>query len=253
MDAALPTPLDRIIPALLDDLRATLGDEIVGVYLYGSAVSGGFHPELSDLDLVIVTVRDVETIGIEPFAGVVERLARREPAWAGRLDLVFVGRRTVADPGSGGPLLEISHEQPLHRENAAEWLQTWFLARDAERPLVGPPAADIFPPITVDEFLREVVAGFPDFVDAVRDDWPHGSVAYRVLTVCRILRSLHSGALCTKLEGAEWAAVQYPEWAWLIRAAEGVRAGDGRRSFSDSERAAAQPFLDVMAAEILSQ
>jgi hypothetical protein len=247
---ALPVPLDRIIPPLLDDLRATLGDELVGIYHYGSAVSGGFEPELSDLDLVIVTERDVDAIGFEPFAGVVERLVRREPEWAGRLDLVFVGRRAVGDPGAGGPLLEISHEKPLHRENAAEWLETWFLARDAERPLVGPRAADIFPPITIHEFLREVIAGFPGFVEAVRDDWPHGSVAYRVVTVCRVLRSLESGALCTKQEGADWAAARHPEWAWLIRVAEEVRAGDGRRPFNVSERAAVQPFLDVMAREI---
>ena len=190
MHIALPEPLDRIIPALLDDLRATLGDELVGVYHYGSAVSGGFDPERSDLDLVIVTERDVDVIGLEPFAGLVERLAAREPEWAGRLDLVFVGRATLADLPGPGRLLEVSHAKPLHFEDAADWSETWFLAGDAERPLIGPRAADIFPRITVDEFLRDVVSGFPDFVEAVRDDWPHDSVAYRVVTVCRVLRSL---------------------------------------------------------------
>lgn len=253
MTATLPSPLDRIVPALLDDLRTTLGDELVGVYHYGSAVSGGFHPELSDLDLVIVMERDVDAIGFERFAGIAERLAAREPAWAGRLDLVFVGRRTVADPAAGGPLLEISHAKPLYRGTADEWLETWFLARDAERPLVGPPAADIFPPITIREFLREVARGFPGFVTAVRDDWPHDSVAYRVLTVCRILRSFDSGIICTKEEGAEWAATRYPGWAWLIRAAADVRVGGNHRPFSDAERAAVQPFLDAMSSEILSR
>jgi hypothetical protein len=44
--------------------------------------------------------------------------------------------------------------------------------------------------------------------------------------------------------------VRYPEWAWLIRAAQAVGAGGDRRPFSGSERAAAQPFLDFMAREI---
>ena len=243
-------PLDRIIPPLLDDLRATLGDELVGVYQLGSAVSGGFEPELSDLDLVIVTRRDVEAIAFERFAGVVDRLVAREPEWAGRLDLAFVGRGTLADLGSGGALLEISHDKPLHRENAADWTETWFLARDADRALAGPPAADVFPPITGEEFLRDVVAGFPNFVTAVRDDWPHGSVAYRVLTVCRVLRSLDSGALCTKLEGADWAAARYPEWAGVIRAAREVRTSGEKARFADSDRAQVQPFLDFLAREI---
>lgn len=250
MRTDLPEPLDRIIPALLDDLRVTLGDELVGVYQLGSAVSGGFDPGRSDLDLVIVTERDVEAIAFERFAGVVERLVAREADWAGRLDLAFVGRGALADLGSGGSLLEISHDKPLHLENAAEWTETWFLARDADRPLVGPPAADVFPAITIDEFLRDVVAGFPNFVTAVRDDWPHGSVAYRVITVCRVLRSLESGELCTKQEGADWAAARYPAWASLIRAANEVAAGGDGRPFTRAERARVQPFLDFMAREI---
>ena len=87
----------------------------------------------------------------------------------------------------------------------------------------------------------------------MRNDWPHGSVAYRVVTVCRVLRSLESGALCTKQEGADWAAARYPESAWVIRAAEAVAAGGDGRPFSDAERAAVQPFLDTMASEILSR
>lgn len=250
MRTALPSPLDRIIPPLLNDLRATLGEELVGVYQLGSAVSGGFEPELSDLDLVIVTRQDIEAIAVERFAGIVDRLVAREPDWAGRLDLAFVGRGTLADLRSGGSLLEISHEKPLHIEPAADWTETWFLALDADRPLFGPPAAEVFPTITVDEFLRDVVAGFPGFVEAVRDDWKHGSVAYRVLTVCRVLRSLDSGALCTKQEGADWAAARYPEWAWLIRAANAVRLGGDRRPFTAAERGQVQPFLDFMAREI---
>ena len=160
MQIALPEPLDRIIPALLDDLRDALGDDLVGVYHYGSAVSGGFQPELSDLDLVIVTER-MSTRSLSSLRGLIERLAAREPDWAGRLDLVFVGRGTLADPRSGGPLLEVSHEKPLHFENAADWIETWFLARDADRPLVGPPAADVFPAITSTSSCATSSPAFP--------------------------------------------------------------------------------------------
>ena len=47
----------------MDDLRSTFGTELVGAYLYGSAVMGGFDPGLSDLDLVVVTEQSTNALG----------------------------------------------------------------------------------------------------------------------------------------------------------------------------------------------
>lgn len=252
MSSLPPPPLDRIVPALVDDLGASLGPDLVGAYLYGSAVSGGFDPALSDLDIVVVTERSVDVIGFDVFAGIIDRLAAREPDWANRLDVVFVGRETLRTfRHGGGPFAETSHELPLRLiPRAEDWLETWFLARDADRPVVGPPAASVFPPIGIDEFLQVLVDDVERYAAAIRDDWSDGKVAYRVLTLCRLLRSLESRAVCSKQDGAEWAAARYPQWAPLIRAAWDVRAGGGQRSFTPAERAAMPGLLADLAKEI---
>ena len=235
---------------LADDLQATLGQDLVGAYTFGSAVSGGFDPALSDLDLVIVTEGEVDQIDFGKFAGIVGRLAAREPDWAGRLDLTFVGRRTLAAFRSGGPFVEVSHETPLrlYRE-ANDWLETWFLAGDADRPIVGPPASELFPPISFDEFLATVVDGLDEFVGAIQDDTRHEIVAYRVLTPCRILRSLETGRLSSKRDAAEWAAACYPTWSELLRAAWQVRVGRDARPFTPSERSEISRLLTFLVAE----
>jgi hypothetical protein len=87
-------------------------------------------------------------------------------------------------------------------------------------------------------------------VAPVADDWPHGRVAYRILSVCRVLRSLDSGVPCTKPEGAAWARSRFPDWAWLIDAVLAVRAADGARDLGLSERAAVPGFLAFMETEI---
>jgi hypothetical protein len=247
-----PPPLDRILPALVDDLEATLGPDLVGGYLYGSAVSGGFDPALSDLDLVVVTERSVEEVGFDRFAGVIDRLGAREPEWAGRLDVTFIGTEALRTFRDGGrPFIEISHEDPLRLYRRAEdWLETWFLARDADRPIVGPRSADVFPPIDIEEFLHVLVDDVERYAAAIRDDWTDGKVAYRVLTLCRLLRSLESRAICSKQEGAEWAVGRYPTWAPLILAAWDVRAADGQRPFTPAERTAMPGLLGDLAAEV---
>src|ERR1035437_7278621 len=52
------------IAPLVSDIRAVLGNELVGLYLYGSAVSGDFDEDVSDIDLVAVTRPDVSAIEI---------------------------------------------------------------------------------------------------------------------------------------------------------------------------------------------
>lgn len=252
MPTSAPPPLDRILPALVDDLVATLGDGLVGVSLYGSAVSGDFDPAISDLDLVIVTAEPVDGQPFERFAGVVERLQEREPDWAGRLDVLFVGRTTLADFRSGGgPFLEISHEEGLElKPRADEWLETWYLVREADCPIVGPAPSELIPPISTDEFLHEVVKGVAHFIDPSRNTGTDGWLMYRTLTLCRLLRSLDSGAICSKLEGARWAMERYPERAGVIRAALEVRATAGRRAFTDEERLAIPPLLELLASEV---
>jgi hypothetical protein len=250
-DEGAPQALDRILPRLLDDLRVTFGPDLVGVYQYGSAVHGGFDPMLSDLDLVIVTEPPVESYDFDVLAGIVGRLKAREPDWADRLDLAFIGRMRLANFRAGGPLVSISHEESLHVvHDASDWLVTWFLVRDADRPLVGPSATSLVPPIEIREFLLCVALDVDHFVAAVRADQGSGSVAYRLLTLCRVLRSLESGALCTKQDGADWTAARFPEWAPVIQTAWHVRSSDGAREFSPEERLQVTTLLAHLAEQI---
>jgi aminoglycoside adenylyltransferase-like protein/uncharacterized protein DUF5655/nucleotidyltransferase-like protein len=248
---SLPAPFDRIAPAFVDDLRSTLGAGLVGAYLYGSAVDGGFDPSTSDLDVVVVTARPTDELEFGVLAGLIDRLQEREPDWAGRLDIVFVGHETLANFRAGGPLVEISHDEPLRRlPDASQYLETWFLMRAADRSLLGPPASSLLPRIDTQEFLRTIAADIDGFISRLEPNDAPGKVAYRVLTVCRIARSLASGAVCTKREGAEWAANRYPEWADLIRAAWDVRAAEGERNFTPAARGDVPGFLQFMSREI---
>ena len=244
-------PLDRILPQLLEDLRARLGPELVGVYLYGSVISGGFDPETSDLDLLVVTARSTDEVDFDVLDGIVKRLAAREPDWADRLDIAFVGRGTLATFRSGGPLVEISHDEPLRRiPNADDWLETWFLARDADTALIGPSPTSLIPPIDIGEFLAGAALDVDRLVEKARVDPRDRSVAYRLLTLCRLLRSLESGAICSKDEGGAWVAERFPDSGWVIDAAQAVRHGGGARVFSADERKAVDNLMTFLAEQV---
>jgi hypothetical protein len=240
-----------ILPPLVDDLRSTLGRDLVGVYLYGSAVSGGFDPDASDLDLVIVLERDAEAFDLGGLDALHRRLADREPEWAHRLDLAYVGRSTLATFRQGGAVLSVSHDDPLQRYDDADgWLQTWYLMREADTAIVGPPAGDVVPPIAPAEFVRAVALDADRIVALTVTDSRSGPLTYTILTLCRVLVALDGGGVVSKQDAAEAIARRRPEWRWLLKACLRVRHDRARLPLRGEEQEAAPRLIAELAAEV---
>src|SRR5690242_3653132 len=51
----LPEEVQPVLTLLRERIQAVLGDQLVGLYLYGSLSSGAFDPASSDVDFVAVT------------------------------------------------------------------------------------------------------------------------------------------------------------------------------------------------------
>ena len=51
-----------LLSKFTEETRNILGDELVGVYLHGSAAMGCFNPAKSDLDLLIVVKKPWQTM-----------------------------------------------------------------------------------------------------------------------------------------------------------------------------------------------
>jgi hypothetical protein len=67
------------VEELKTSLRSALGPELVAVYLYGSAVSGGFDEGVSDIDLLVVTAQDLNDKDIERIEALHTRIVERHP------------------------------------------------------------------------------------------------------------------------------------------------------------------------------
>lgn len=234
--------LRPILEPLAHDLRAVLGDGLVGLYLYGSAVSGGFDPGVSDVDLVAVTERMVEDLDLTELESVHRRVVERDPSWLDRLEIVYVARNTLAGPIGQDPVAVISPGEPLHITGpASDWLQNWYLVRETGVTLEGPPPKDLIVPLAWTDYLVAVKA----YLAYLRSSDPS---SYAVLSACRALHTIETGAPCTKQEGAAWVRKRLPEWAWLIDLALKDRRTRGQSGFDAGlTRVAARRFVELAA------
>jgi len=247
-----PTPTE-VLEALTTEIRAALGEDLVGLYVYGSYVSGGFDPVASDLDLVAVLASEVGDGHVARLGSLHDDFVRDHPDWNNRIDVVYIGRASLAGFRDGrGSFAVISPGEPFHvRTDVADWLQSWYLLRETSRPLVGVDATQHVPPIARAEFVAALVGNLERLRAQARDSPMPGFLAYIVLTFCRALMTVLANAEPSKAEAAAWTRNRMPEWAWLIDVALECRQSGGRVGLDDeTSRAAARAFIDVLADDI---
>ena len=204
--------------AAVEVIRRGLADsEIVGLYLYGSAVAGGLRPD-SDLDLFVLTDRRLTTgekarivEGLLPISG----RKTRPPAWR-PIEVTIVAQPEVR-PWRYPVRMELQY---------GEWLRDEFLSgaiepepaenpdlgvvitmvRQTSRALIGPEATDALDAVPRTELVRAMVDGVPSLLSDLADDTRNV-----LLTLARIWTTVATGEIRSKDEAGDWAQARLPE------------------------------------------
>lgn len=221
-----PTPypgINTLLGSLLDGARAVLGDRFAGLYLYGSLAAGEFDPARSDIDFLIAITAELPADLVSALAGMHERIAAASPRWAAMLEGSYIPLDALRryDPAraehphlSMGGGLRVEHHD-------ADGAILRHILREQGITLAGPPPHTLIDPVTPDDLRRAVVDLFHSWWAPVLDDStrlrPPAYQAYAVLTMCRILYTLHHGAVVPKPVAARWAQAELGDrWAALI-------------------------------------
>lgn len=208
-------------------VREVLGDELVGLYLFGSAVLGGLSPT-SDLDLLAVSRRPTTQAERRRL---VERLLplSMRPRY---LELTIVVQSDVR-PWRYPPQMDFQYGDwlrdqlergvippPVPNPDLAALITMTLLYG---RPLAGPPPADVFAPVPHEELVRAGV----DEIEGILADLD-GDTRNMLLTLARIWTTAETGKIRSKDAAADWAIPRLPEVhrPVLERARDGYRSGD---------------------------
>ena len=221
--------VEAYLAALVRVLQARLGDGLVGAYLHGSAVLGGWHPDRSDVDILAVCAAPVDPRALDELAAAVSVAALPCPVESG-LEFGLVTAASAAEPcaeprfeldlttSAAGDRPTPGHDRPGH----ADYLMHFAVCRAHGRALTGPPPAEVFgeaPPALLDAA----------FVGELRWGAAHASPSYRVLNACRAWRFAAARELVSKVDGGEWALGR-GEGDEAIRAALAHQRGEPARA-----------------------
>jgi hypothetical protein len=216
--SGVPVSVRRLLPDLLTAVAPVVGERMVGVWLYGSAVTGSFERGISDVDVLIGVEGELD-LGAGELHTAQAHILRAHPGFRDRLDLTYAPAAALAG-GLLEPLIVVSPGEPLHTARVQpRWALTRALVRETGLTLAGRPAREALAAAGPEELrtaLIDSVAGLRSWAPDVRH---RGGHAYVVLTACRALRALTTGELADKAQAAAWTAGRWPRLRPLLDAA----------------------------------
>ncbi len=225
----IPAQVSALLHDLTEALPTLLGENLVGIYLYGSLTQGAFNPERSDVDCIVVTQRELADTQFSQLDAWLNRAAVEDP-WVARLQISLLIRDEILTTTPRGNCLYQFGR--LSRVGSDGNPIIWMNVLESGVALLGPPANSFVPPITSETLFsalaREVRYLRQEIVEKADSEWrdvPKYRV-YAVLTLCRILYSHTHGTVVSKPKAAEWALSALPD-RWHAVIAEALAADAG--------------------------
>lgn len=227
MDNNLPEEVEAYLEEMVQRLTDYLEDQLVGVYLFGSASYDAYESGLSDLDVQAIVKDPLETVDKQ---AVICRLNQGAlPCPATKLEFVVYAQSAVY-PASRHPRFELNLNTGLHQPDhisldPANESSHWFLldiamGRELGRNLHGADTTDAFGAIPR-RWILEAIANSLEWYQANELNSANG-----VLNACRGWRFIVTCEFSSKLDGAKWAMQQQGCPDIVSRAIAARKTGD---------------------------
>ncbi len=223
--ATYPAEVSALIEALLDGVRDALGENFVGFYLSGSLALGGFDPETSDVDVLVVTGRPVSEAEFAALKALHESLPAEGNEFSLDYDVYYVDRETIRRFAEGQRHVKVGTGEPFSwRQNRANWALERWIVRERGVTVSGPDPKTLIDPVSPADLRSaasaELRARLQHWADGTwpREELAHlGAQAFEIETVCRASFTVEFGEVSSKRTAVAWALASLPErWGELI-------------------------------------
>jgi len=209
-----------------------LGSAVVGVYLFGSAVTNGLRIN-SDVDVLVVVNQSLTEVIRRQLTDRLMHISGK----IGNSDSVRPLEVTVINYGDVVPW----RFPPKNEYIYGEWLRDEFENGQIQEPsydpdlaivlaqvrensvsLFGPDASDILEPVPMTDIRRAIMESLPGLIEGIKGDERNV-----ILTLARMWLTVAVGEISSKDIAAEWAIPQLPiEHATLLNLARKAYHGE---------------------------
>lgn len=243
-------PYEDLLCRFVQMSRRVLGENLVGIYLHGSAAMGCFNPEKSDLDVIVIVQSAVEQAQRLEFMQQLVRLNEQAPEKGFEMSIV---RREFCDPFVYPTPFEL-HFSNSHLDSFRsdpEAYVTRKLGGDKDlaahftiinhygKVLYGPSVQDVFGPVPKADYIDSI---WYDVENACEDILENP--IYMTLNLCRVLACLQDDQILSKKTGGAWGLKNLPQqYCPIVAAALECYESDQQMEIPEQDAAAFARFM----------
>ena len=209
--------MDAVINCFVEKSKEILQDNLVGVYLHGSAVMGCYNPSKSDIDLIVVVKDFIEDKVKRAFMDMVIELNEKGPEKGLEMSIV---KQSVCKPFAYPTPFEL-HFSVAHidwyRNNPDDYISKmrgedkdlaahFTIITHRGKCLWGASIKEAFTDVPVQDYIDSIWNDVADAEEEIIDN-----PMYLILNLARVLAYLKDGLVLSKKEGGEWGINHIPE------------------------------------------
>lgn len=198
--------IDQFVSTTVEIFR----EKLTGIYLHGSMVMGCFHPEKSDIDLIIIIEETISNTQKMEFMKCVVDLNRQAPQKGLEISLV---KRKYCNPFVYPTPFEL-HFSPVHlrwfHDNPQNYVENmngkdkdlaahFTIINQYGIVLYGEEIAKVFAPVPKQNYIDSICSDLEDAENEIVKQ-----PVYITLNMCRVLAFLQEGLCLSKEEGGKW-------------------------------------------------
>ncbi|ARI76194.1 aminoglycoside adenylyltransferase domain-containing protein [Halobacillus mangrovi] len=206
------------VSKLVKGTKSILKEDFIGFYLHGSLALGGFNAKTSDVDVLVITHKEMSVkikrqlarlclnLSHQPFPLEISVLTINQLTnWKhpSLFDFHYseLWRERYQEDLDKGACQYINEDQGKDPDLAAHLTITTFRGICIE----GPPIHNVFPSVPTSHYVSSILQDYQGCLENIEDD-----PVYSVLNIIRVYRYLKAGKILSKQEAGEWGEKVLP-------------------------------------------
>lgn len=207
----------NLLDSLAQQSKNILGDNLIGIYLHGSAVMGCFNNEKSDIDFIVVIKTDISNEIKRQYMDMAVELNKQAPAKGIEFSIV---KENVCNP--------FVYPTPFELHFSIAHLN-WYLSEPEDyiekmkgtdkdlaahfmiifhrgKTLFGKEIKEVFAKVSSENYFDSIWCDIENSKAEIKDN-----PTYIILNLCRVLAYKKDNLILSKQEGGSWGLKNIPE------------------------------------------
>ncbi|MFL5627372.1 MAG: aminoglycoside adenylyltransferase domain-containing protein [Ktedonobacteraceae bacterium] len=215
--------INELLDLFLARIQSILGKKLIGLYVFGSLVTGDFDYASSDIDLIAAISADLDEKEFESIKTMHDDIALNNKQWDDRIEVGYLSVENLKKAKLHGKIALISPGEPFHvKETETDWIINRYVVREKGRALFGPAPQTLIDPISQADLMQamqELIKEWRVWINHTELIHLRKYQAFMILTMCRMLYTCKNGDFVSKKQAALWAQHELPAWSALIQRA----------------------------------